>query len=94
VNGRPSLLLYDDLAVNGVPLPDGDFESGDETRKAWGLNAAAGKATLVMDRSVAHAGDTCLRAGARAPGAKQIEVTARQEIKLTFWYRLPPPAAP
>lgn len=84
-------MLYDNIEVDGHTVPGGDLETGDESRKAWGINGTSTRATLVSEPGLAHGGTACMRAGTRALATQRLAVKAGQPIKLTFWYRIPPP---
>ena len=84
-------MLYDTIEVDGRAVPGGDLETGDEARKAWGINGTSTRAALVSEPGLAHGGTACLRAGTRALATQRLTVKAGQPLKLTFWYRVPPP---
>lgn len=84
-------MLYDNIEVDGRTVPGGDLETGDESRKAWGINGTSTRAALVDEPGLAHGGSACLRAGTRAMATQRVKVKAGQPLKLTFWYRIPPP---
>ena len=88
--GQAFFMLYDNIELDGSLVPGGDFEGGDESRKIWGLTAATGRAFLVNDSSVAHGGSGCLKAGTRSLASQPLKVKAGKQMKLTFWYRIPP----
>ena len=83
-------MLYDDFELSGATLSQGDFESEAASIEAWQIKPAAGGAKIVRDKSLAHGGEGCLKAGSFAPASQNITVTAGQELKLTFWYRAAP----
>ena len=85
-------MLYDDVALEGAKLADGDFEAGDQARKTWGLTSPVGKATLEMEKSLAHEGTVCVKAGSRGPAVQTLQVEDGRPLTLTFWYRAPPAA--
>ena len=86
---RQFWMLYDDLQVDGALLAGGDFE-GEVARKLWKLDPLGKKATQVTEAGLARGGRACVRAGTSAPAAQRIQVQDGKEVKLTFWYRLPP----
>jgi hypothetical protein len=77
--------MYDDVAVAGAELKNGDFESSADP---WILIGAGDeKAKLVKDQKVAHGGNSCIQVWHNGCAQKYVKVKADTPVTVSFWFK-------
>ena len=77
--GAPFVVLYDDIAVEGADLENGEFE----TMEGW-----RGEAEHALGEGLARTGEGCARVLGKAFSETRMNVEAGQRITVTVWVRL------
>ncbi len=84
--------FFDNIAVNGILLPNGDFEQGDE---GWKIRNYPGgekfPARIIADRGIVKFGRRCLLTSADSRAVFTVRVKGGATTELTFLHRFAGP---